>query len=584
MLHSDALQSASFELPGHIPGPDDQEAINFQAIRRFIRKRGRICLLWVLGGLLVGTAYAILSAPSYTASASVLLEDQAAASAADAAVQTDAAHSTYVETQVQVFESDEIIGRVVDSKKLLDDPEFGRTAGGLRALAMRYARALLRPSSPVPKHEPRYATIVRVRRALSVHRVGTSDILEVQFTSHDSTRSADMANAIIQSYIDSRLAVQRNAHAETAAHVSKLLTEMRDKAFPPEATQDAVAATAGSGAQARARFLEQQDRTNTYRALYSKLLQRALGDADSQFLSPGILVITPAAPPLLASSRVIVVAAFTVVGGVIGLGRALIQEATDDLLRTTDDVQRSDGLERVTSAPELARADLRAPARAGSDLQPSYLVTCDPLYEAVARMAVTLPDSATRRGARVIGMAAPVDGVGVSLLAAHLARVIAESGQRTLLLDANWRQRPVDDAALPVGQSRRLASARSIIKLGSDTLDVLILRATAPLSELNASLSIASAIESVRLDYDCIVVDFHSLARTADLEAAIGLVDQVVVVAQSRRTRTPELREALKSVPRHKLGAVILNRVRLVGKAAGRRAQRRQATVSKVPA
>ena len=282
MRHKDALQSASLGFEGG-GARGNQEAIDFQTIRRFIRKRWRLCLTWLVSGLLLGTAYAIASPPSYTATAAVLLEDPTARNnSGDAVAQSDAAHSTYVETQLQVFASDEVIGRVVNSLKLIDDPEFGRNAGALRTWLIKQLRQLL-GSAQTPRHEPRYATIVRLRHALTVHRVGLSDVLEIQFTSRNSARSAEFADAVIENYTKSRLAVQQSTRAESAAHIRTLLAEVRDKAFPPIPPGEAAAAETPPGAGARAHFLEEQEKIDTYRTVYGMLLKRAVGDVKSQY-------------------------------------------------------------------------------------------------------------------------------------------------------------------------------------------------------------------------------------------------------------------------------------------------------------
>lgn len=559
MLHSDALQSASFDSPGNPWGPDQRDSIDFDAILRFFRKRRRLCAIWLLGGVIAGIAYAIMSPPYYTASASVLLEDRSARTTGAPAAETDGAHSTYVETQVQVFESDEVIGRVVDEKGLTQDPEFGRPSNGLRALLIHYVRPFVR-STPAPVREPRYATIIRVRHGLSVHRVGTSDVLEIDFTSRDANRSADFVNAIIQSYVNSGAALQAAARAETESHVRKLLIELRDKAFPVPSSDTDAAVASETGPETRARFLEQQDRTDTYRALYGRLLQRALGAADRESLAANIRVITPAAPPLLASSSLVIVAAFTVIGGVFGFVHALFREATDDTLRNMEDVQRLDGADRVAVIPKLNAVELQAEGEVHGPLQTAYTAAAAPVYDAMARLAVTLRDGGNWHSGWVVSIASPTQGAGVSVAAAQLARVIAESGQKTILLDANWRQAAHGQALLSASQGRKLARGLGSVQRETNSLVVLMLRATTPLSDLNASLSVVSAIEVLRAEHDYVLVDLHACDQTADLEAVMSVTDQVIMVAESGRTTSRSLRSCLRKIPRHKLAAVVLNK------------------------
>jgi Mrp family chromosome partitioning ATPase len=583
MLHSDAFQAVPFDLPGSAPGPDQRDVVDLETIIRFWRKRRRLFLFWLATGVVASIAYAFVAPAYYTASASLLLEDNAARTAVAAVGgATDAAHSTYIETQIQVFASDEAVGRVVDAKNLTEDAEFGRRSGGLRALLVGYARALLGSEAPPP--EPRYATILRVRHSLSVRRVGTSDVVELLFTSRNAARSADFANAVIQSYIDGRVALQQSERAETEAHVRQMLAELRDKAFPGAAaaasqgapTVEEADSPTDAGSRARARFLEQQDRTETYRALYGRLLQRALGDTDAQFLSKNVRVISPATPPLIPTSRLIVVVALSVVGGVVGLGHALLREVTDDTLRSAEEVRRAHGIDQVAEVPRLRTRDLRddksSQGRANHEganhwgLQPVYTAVPAAAYEAIARLAVVLHDGGNHRDGWVIGVAALTPGAGASLVGAQFARVIAETGQKVLLVDANWRKRPAGLAILSTSQGQSLASGLGSIPLGGTppdegSLGVLTLRATAPLSELNASLSILSTIELLRGKHDCVVVDFHACDETADLEAALAVLDQVILVAEARRTAARSLLRVARKVPGRKLAAVVLNRV-----------------------
>jgi uncharacterized protein involved in exopolysaccharide biosynthesis len=572
MLHSDALQTASLGLPSGGSRPDDTESINFEAILRFLRKRHRLFVAWLFGGLLLGSGNSAVSPPSYTATAAVLLQDPTPRNTGGVAVaQSDAAHSTYVETQVQVFASDEVVGRIVDTLKLVDDPEFGRNAGGVRTWLINQVRPLLR-SSQAPQREPRYATIVQVRRALSVHRVGMSDVLEIQFTSRDSARSAAFADAVIRSYAESRVAMQKSARAETATHIRELLAQLRDKAFPAMPPAEVAATEASPGGEARARFLEEQQKTDTYRTLYGTLLNRAVGEADAQFQPSNIQVISPPTPPLIARSQLIIIIAFSGLAGVLGLAHALLREATDDTLRTADDVRRSDGVGRVVVVPRLRSAELGPEPVSHFPVQRSYAAQCIPVYELMGKLAVALMEGSGRSERRMIGVTSSADGAGASLIAGQLARVIAETGRSTCLVDANWRLPAIDLPARPLGLNGEFARSTETLRFSDSTLGVMTLRSMIAVSDLVGCRSVISALEEVSASYDCIIVDLHSPFRTMDLEATIGRLDHIIVVVEARRSTAKALHEMLKVIPYLKRAAVVLNKApdRQRGKAAGR--------------
>ena len=80
---------------------------------------------------------------------------------------------------------------------------------------------------------------------------------------------------------------------------------------------------------------------------------------------------------------------------------------------------------------------------------------------------------------------------------------------------------------------------------------------------MNATLSIASALQKQAADYDFVVVDFHSIERTADLETSLSQIDDVVVVAEAEFTPTKALQDLVNLVPRDKIAAVIVNKIRM---------------------
>jgi Mrp family chromosome partitioning ATPase len=240
--------------------------------------------------------------------------------------------------------------------------------------------------------------------------------------------------------------------------------------------------------------------------------------------------------------------------------QALLREAVDDFLHTEDDLRRLEGVDRVASLAKSRLPVRRKDKTNQSGFQPVYMADSRIAYETMARLAVTLNDCGTHRGAVVFGLGSPTRGAGTSLLAAHLARVLSETGQRVLLIDANWKRKSAGQAPLSVCHGGKLDRWLGTVTLGPEALAVLMLRATRPVSELDASISIASAIEILRAEQDYIVVDFHSLDQTADFEAGLPNVDRVMLVAEAGRTRARDLRELLRRLPARKLGAVVLNK------------------------
>jgi len=607
-------------------GPNDRDTLNISAVSTFIRRSWRLSLIWISASLFVGILFATFSRTYYTAYATMLLEDRTSRPFVDpVAVPAD---PTYVDSQVQVLQSDEVVGRAVDQNRLVEDKEFGNTQGGLYTPIMSYLTpGVIRPT-------PRYAATTRVMRALSVRRVGLTNVVEIGFTSRNRERAAAIANAIAQSYIEGQRQLKSRAAADAASYLHERLTELRDKAFAiDQQARDSSINTPENGDQARARLREQQNRSETYRALYTNFLQRAYTDSQQQ-LSSGARVITPAEPPMERSwpRAMLVLAIAAACGAAGGIAHALIKQATDPRLMTPEDVQRSTEINRITTIPKLSWKTIEQSDQ--EILRPAYVKWSPRLYGAMGKVAVRLQARSQRRrrkqqGAVIIGVVAPMEGAGASSVAVNLAKVIAESGQRTLLVDANWRgyqvaprtswisvlmnnkymrgcslesQRTINsvrekfaklniigfmrgantelsqniydlsagtteldlftdvapgehvDSPVPV-----LARTLATIDLETERLDVLVLRATSQISELSAALSIVKTLEHLG-NYDCVIVDFLSTDQTADLEASVSLLKQVIVVVEAGRTTSGSLHNLMRFVPGDKVATVILNK------------------------
>ena len=559
-----------YGLTDRSPGSNDRDSVSPDTIVRFLRNSWRLCLIWSLGALCVGAAFAVFAPAYYTASAIILLEDRTSRPLADPAGGAIPVDPGYADSQVQVIQSDEVVGRVVDQNHLADDPEFGPDRDGLLSYIRSQLALLLNPGRAAIKTTPRHATMIRVKRALSIRRVGMTNAVEIEFTSRTPLRAATIANAIAQSYLDGQLEFKRLARAEAVSHLKERLTELRDKAFGAvEGSQDASVDAREPEAQARARFRERQSNVDTFRALYNNFLQRAYADPDSQ-VSSGARVITSAEPPLERSwPRAIIVLAIAAAAGITaGMGHSSIRTAMDHSLWTVQDVQRLTGLDCVAGVPKNGRGEraersssaCEGPQAVGQGLQTAYSRRLPSLYDAMVKVAVRLQTDQSERNGVAIGVVAPTKGAGASSVAAHLARIIAESGHKTLLVDANWQGASLGQPVLNSDPDQKRPSLVAAIYPQTESLDFLVMRATAPISELNASVSITGTLQNQQPKYNCMVVDFHSAEQTADFEAGMAMLNKLIVVVEARRTPSESLERVLRIVPREKIAMVILNK------------------------
>ena len=542
-------------------GRNDRDSLIADGLIRFFRRSWHVCLIWMLAGLGGGVAFMVYSPAYYTAFATVLLEDVSLKVPTEQIGATVAVDPNYADSQMQVLQADEVLGRVVDQKRLAEDEEFGKAARGFLSPFFAFA-STANPSESI-KPTARYATGMRVKRALSIRRLGLSNAVEIGVTANNPDRAAAIANAIAQSYVDGQLELKRKARDEAASYLRQHLAEVRNQAFTVDPPMPNIApATSEAGAARWARIREHQNTTETYRALYNSLLQRRYAESADLFSMSSARVITPAEPPSEKSwPRALFVLAIAVMGGAAtGIGHALVRHVSDHSLRTVDDVERSTGLDHIASFPRSTRRALRIKRWSKEGIQLVYEATSAKLHDTMSKLAVRLHGEHNQQGRSLIGVVAPTSDAGVSMVAAHLARTIADSGRKTLLVDANWRKPPTSRAMLNSEPARKLARTLKTINLGAGSLDVLVLRATSSMSELNASLSIVTTLQHLKTEYDSVVVDFHSTDQTADFEASSAVVTNVIIVVEARRTSSEGIRWLLRLIDRDKVAGIVLNK------------------------
>lgn len=144
-------------------------------------------------------------------------------------------------------------------------------------------------------------------------------------------------------------------------------------------------------------------------------------------------------------------------------------------------------------------------------------------------------------------------GEGRTVIAANLAASLAESGRTTLLIDADLH-RPriaaltdlVPSPGLVDVLTGKATAAEATQKISGLGLEVMTSGSgpTSP-SALLSSTAMHELMTNLRGSYEFIIIDTPALLAVGDVTALRGLINGVVVLAQAKRVKRRELRQAL---------------------------------------
>lgn len=534
-------------------GPPDKDPITPEAVLRFLRLRWRLVGIWAAAGLCAALLFFALAPSYYTAYTTFLLDSSSARAQGDAQGATLTPDpAAFVFSQIELMQSDEVLERVIKAGKLTEDPEFGTSIGNIVSRAAEWLRTNV--FHQAEKQALRQQeTMIQLRRALYVRRVGISEAVEIGFTSRDPDRSARIANLIARSYVESKIDHWRHGQEAALAELRDRLAELRGKALSMTLPRHLSTDTSDAGDQAREQFRQLQDTTEAYRNLYNAFLQKEYMGASAQSgASPG-RTITPAKPPFYTSwpRGRLVLAIGLFLGAAIGLCHGVIRHATEQVVVSTREIETFVHADRIRNIPRQNWLAWKLSHSENSWIQRSYARRSARLSDILTNFAVHLQQCLDRSGGKIIGVVSTEAKAGTSTIAAHLANVLAEAKHATLLVDANWRKLLPAADLTPVIENPAgpLYAEPAYLWFASTCTSLLVLRAPKFTSDLAILQQIRDLLIAKRREgHRYIIVDFTSIADAADVDACLDQLDHLILVTELGRSSLDAVGRILRSL------------------------------------
>lgn len=245
-------------------------------------------------------------------------------------------------------------------------------------------------------------------------------------------------------------------------------------------------------------------------------------------------------------------------GLALGFLIAFILTRRDTRLRSATSVEQVAGTSVLASIPESQGLAMDPPEPSPEDFR-----TREALRQLRTNLRFVDPDSPPR----AVVVTSSRMGEGKSSIASNLARVLAESGEKVLLIDADLR-RPMVSAILDVepevGLSQVIAGSveaqDAILQTSHCNMFALPAGQIPPNpSELLGSRSMKRLIGRLRQEY-FIVLDAPPLLPVTDAALLLPSTDGALIVVDGRGTRSEHLAHAIRNIEAvngHVLGAVM---------------------------
>lgn len=540
----------------------------------FLRMRWLWIVITTAAFLAMAGTYLLTAEPTFVASTQLVIFPQVNGSEAQRAFAEDA----FIEGQLEIAKSSDVVGGTVRALALDTDPDFVDQAPSLQDRAKKWLMGVSSDTTPqdaagaaADEAQPEEArlhdrAIATLLGMMEIRRIGSSTIIEISAAASTPRRAVDIADMLAMQYIQKNIAMKASASRQYSEWLEKFVSEQQRGL----AEAASALSTFTSNPRDQFKLAELQSATDARRTLYENTLTQ-LTEAKQRITYPvsDATIVSRATLPLSkARPRSILIIAFAAAVGLgVGLALAMIRHASDRRIIRPHQIAEASGLPFVTSLAKSRKNWNGHPARFLAAGTGSSTAAAYPVIPGMAELSAAIVGLRRKRRV-VIGIVAVNPGSGASTIACELAVLSSISGCHTLLIDAAAQKSSLSKSIAPhssIGLADVLDNGELIHTAAlplTPTLKFLPLgevEAVTPavrLSSRRTELSFAD----LKKEFDAIFVDISAFSTSPDANAIAPELDGVLVVTWHGRTSiddTVRVIDGLRNVGAEILGAII---------------------------
>lgn len=202
--------------------------LSFERVSDVLRRQWPIIAASVGASLALVVVYLATAHPMYTANARIMMDTrQTQVLDKDSGTNSTLIDTGFVDSQVEVINSDDLIRSVVRHLRLTEDPDFnGSNAGGAFGKVM----SLFGSGQPPPPERVEQAAVEQIQANLRVERVLTTYVLSLSYKARTPDLAVKIANAIADAYIVGALEAKYQSTKRATEWLQQRSAELSEQA------------------------------------------------------------------------------------------------------------------------------------------------------------------------------------------------------------------------------------------------------------------------------------------------------------------------------------------------------------------
>jgi len=219
-----------FQLPSLKP---EGATLSVEQVLDIVRRQWPL-IAYVAGGTMVLVVlYLLIATPMFTASSKILMDTRQTQvmDKENGVTTTDNLIDTgFVDSQVEILTSDDLVLSVVRKFNLDKDEEFIGSSKGIMPTIMRTIAYVIGDDGAPSKEKLERTAVQMVQKNLKVERVLTTYVLSLDFRSMDPDKAVAIARALADAYIVSALEAKYQSTKRASEWLQQRSIELRDQA------------------------------------------------------------------------------------------------------------------------------------------------------------------------------------------------------------------------------------------------------------------------------------------------------------------------------------------------------------------